>query len=318
MKPRRLAGYFASLPERLLRSLAALAGGAAHELGVIVLPARVRRSRLYQSLVGATVRLLIEQLGQVEGAFPKSEQLPDDFVMRIAAGNVIGIAGLAAFRFSPIWVLAALADLAGAGRDLINEIAIALEKAGLLAPGRRFDTVDQLLDGLESTSGELAETVNTPPLDVASLRLEWAKLRSAAARLPGVRFPSPERLWKQWGELQQEAESQGRSVLELSSAMALTTLRQLPANALWLSNATLTSVRRAGAVLGLGLLDHYRTTLKEIHHTGYLRYWLSEFSPYFRGALRQFSPERLSATERLFRRSKARKPEPPSEHPVAE
>ena len=308
MNAQQLAGYFCSLPERLLRSLAALAGGTVYEVGVVVLPPRVRRSRLYQSLVGSTVRFFIEQLGQVEGAYPKADALPDDFVMRIAAGNVIGIAGLAAFRFSPIWVLAALADLAGAGRDLINEIAAAMEKGGLLEPGRRFESVDQLLDGLERTSGRLAETVNTPPLDIASLRAEWAKLRDAATHLPRVSLPARERLWKQWHEIESEAAAQGRSVLELSSVMALATLRKLPSNALWLSNATLTGVRRTGAVLGLGLLDHYRTTLQEIHQAGYLRYWLREFTPYVQGAARQFSPARASATERLFRRGKTKKP----------
>jgi hypothetical protein len=315
MNPQQLAGYVCSLPERLVRSLSALAGGAVHEVGEVVLPARVRRSRLYQSLVGVTVRFFIEQLGQIEGAYPKDDALPDAFVMRIAAGNVIGIAGLAAFRFSPIWVLAALADVAGAGRDLINEIAVALEKDGLLEPGRRFESVDQLLDGLERTSGAMAETVNTPPLDVASLRQEWAKLRSGAAHLPKVSLPTGERLWSQWRELQREAAAQQRSVLELSSVMALATLRKLPGNALWLSNATITTVRRTGAVLGLGLLDHYGTILKEIHQTGYLRYWLREFSPYVRGAARQFSPSRRSATERLFSRRGARKLGRPSEPP---
>ena len=309
MNPQQLAGYVCSLPERLVRSLSALAGGAVHEVGEVVLPARVRRSRVYQSLVGVTVRFFIEQLGQVEGAYPKDDALPDGFALRIAAGNVIGIAGLAAFRFSPIWVLAALADLAGAGRDLINEIAMALEKDGLLEPGRRFESVDQLLDGLERTSGAMAETVNTPPLDVASLRQEWAKLRSGAAHLPKVSLPTGERLWGQWRELQREAVAQHRSVLELSSVMALTTLRKLPGNALWLSNATLTGVRRTGAVLGMGLLDHYGATLKEIHQTGYLRYWLREFSPYVRGAARQFSPGRRSVTERLFRRRGDRREE---------
>lgn len=310
MNPQRLAGYFCSLPERLVRSLSALAGGAVHELGEVVLPARVRRSRLYQSLVGSTVRFFIEQLGQVEGAYPKDDALPGDFVMRIAAGNAIGIAGLVAFRVSPVWVLAVLADIAGAGRDLINEIAVALERDGLLEPGRRFESVDQLLDGLERTSGGLAETVNTPPLDVASLRHEWAKFRSAATHLPRVSLPTGDRLWKQWRDLQREAAAQHRSILELSSVMALTALRRLPGNALWLSNATVTSVRRTGAVLGMGLLDHYRTTLKEIHQTGYLRYWLREFSPYVRGAARQFSPARRSTTERMF--SRRRGPDSPT------
>jgi len=307
MKPQQLAGYICSLPERLVRSLAALTGGAAYELGAVVLPARVRRSRLYESLVGWTVRFFIEELGEIEDAFPKADALPDDFVMRIAAGNVIGIAGLIAFRFSPVWVLATLADVAGAGRDLINEIALALEKDGLLEPGCHFESVDQLLDGLQRASGGLAETVTVPPVDVAGLRREWAKLRSAAAGLPKVSLPSPARLRSQWRELEQEAAAQRRSVLELSSLMALSTLRRLPANALWLSSATFTGVRRTGVVLGLGLLDHYRTVLKEIHGAGYLRYWIREFTPYVRGAARQFSPARRSATERLFHRSPTRR-----------
>jgi hypothetical protein len=53
-------------------------------------------------------------------------------------------------------------------------------------------------------------------------------------------------------------------------------------------------------VLAGGLLDHYRKSLAEIRETGYLRYWMREFRPYLRGAARQFSWKRLSATERFL------------------
>ncbi|HEY1339736.1 MAG TPA: hypothetical protein VGF59_19625 [Bryobacteraceae bacterium] len=97
-----LHAYVASLPERLLRSISALAGGAAHELGEAILPARVRRSRLYYALVDSVTRFLVEQVGQVEGAYPPEGVLPDDYLIRNAAGSVIGIAGLAAFHASPL------------------------------------------------------------------------------------------------------------------------------------------------------------------------------------------------------------------------
>ena len=61
----------------------------------------------------------------------------------------------------------ALADLTGAGRELIGEVAEALQEEGLLERGRTFQTVDQLLDGLERTAGRLTDAVNAPPLDVA-------------------------------------------------------------------------------------------------------------------------------------------------------
>jgi hypothetical protein len=152
----------------------------------------------------------------------------------------------------------------------------------------------------------MTETVNTPPLDIASLRAEWAELRREASRLPSASIPV-EKLYIQWHELQQESAAQGRSVLQLSSVMALTALRQLPDNARWLSRAARISGRRAGEVLGSGLLEHYKKSLAESRETGYVQYWLREFRPYLNGALRQFSTNRVSTTERLLsRRGKRR------------
>jgi hypothetical protein len=298
----RFKQYAYSLPERVVRSLTGLAAGAARELSDVLLPARVRRSRLYQSLVESTLRFLVEQVGQVEGAYSVADgALPENFLVRRAAGNVVELAGIASFHASPVWVLAALADVAGAGRDLIAEMAQALQKEGLLEPNREFHTVDQLLDGLEATAGRLSETVNTPPLDVRSLRAEWAEIRKAAGRLPRASLPA-ERVRAAWSDLQREAAAQDASVLQLSSAMALSAVRELPENARWLSRAAQVCGRRAGEVLAVGLLDHYRASLEELRRIGYARYWVREFSPYFRGALQQFSTTRVSTTERLLRR----------------
>ena len=162
MNREQFARYLCSLPERLVRSVSALGGGVAQEVSEVVLPSRVRQSRLYRSLVGSTLRFLIEQMGQIERHSPSDgEVIPADFLVRRAAGNVVELAGIVSFRASPVWVLAALADLAGAGRELIAEMADALAKEGLLEPGEGFETVSQLLDGLERTSGRLAESVVT-------------------------------------------------------------------------------------------------------------------------------------------------------------
>ena len=139
MDREQLKGYLYSIPERFLRSLTGLGGGAAREVSDVLLPVRVRRSRLYRSLVGSTLRFLIEQVGQIEGAYPADDEaLPSDFLIRRAAGNVVELAGIASFHASPVWVLAALADLAGAGREMIGEMAEALQKEGLLEAGPRI------------------------------------------------------------------------------------------------------------------------------------------------------------------------------------
>src|SRR2546426_3957803 len=127
-----LSRYLLSLPERILRSATALAGGLLREIGEVTIPQTVRRSQLYRNLVEATLRFLIEKVGQVEGVYPGEEELSEDFLVRRAAGNGIELIGILAFRASPVWALAALADASGAGRYLIREIEASLKDDGLL------------------------------------------------------------------------------------------------------------------------------------------------------------------------------------------
>src|SRR6186997_235381 len=165
--------YLLSLPERTLRSASGMAGGLLHEIGEVTLPRALRQSQLYQNLVEASLRFLIEKVGQVEGVYPSEEKLAEDFLVRRTAGNGIELIGILAFRASPVWVLAALADVSGAGKYLIREIATSLKEAGLLDPDTEFSTVNQMLDGLEGSAGKMASNINAPPLDVATLRKEW-------------------------------------------------------------------------------------------------------------------------------------------------
>src|SRR5512147_1973838 len=126
--------FLLSLPERGLRSVTALAGGVLRELGGVSIPQTIRRSQLYRNLVEATLRFLIEQVGQVKGAYPDEGKLSKDFLVRRTAGNGIELLGILAFRASPVWVLAALADASGAGRYLLGEVAASLKEEGLLDP----------------------------------------------------------------------------------------------------------------------------------------------------------------------------------------
>ena len=284
-----------------MRSATALAGGLVREIGNVALPAPVRRTKLYRSIVDGTLRFLIEQVGQVEGAYPAEGKLADDFAVRRAAGNGIEWIGIVAFRASPVWVMAALADISGAGRQLIQEIAGALKQEGLLEPETNFENVEQILNGLENTAGRVAEAINTPPLDVPTLRQEWAAIRRELACIPPRNLPSPDVVRRHWEELQREAAAQQRSVFELSSLMALAAVRRLPENLRWLSGCARLAARRTGQVFAGALLDHYSATLRDIRETGYLAYWAREFRPYLKAAAEQFSPGRTSLTQRLLR-----------------
>jgi hypothetical protein len=295
-----LAPYILSLPERVLRSLGALSGGLLREIGKVVVPASLRRTTLYRTMVDVTLRFLIEEVGQVEDVYPTEGHLAENFLVQRTASHGIELLGILTFRASPVWVLAALADVTGAGNTLIREISQALKDEGLLESGARFETMEQMLDGLEKTSSHLAQTLNLPPVDVAGLRREWETLRQQVQAIPPKRVPAPERLESIWSEMRRTAQQQHRSVFTVSSLMAVSALAHVPANVLWLSRAAHSAARRTGKVLGGAILDHYVETLAEISRTGFLGYWTREFRPYLHAAALQFAPGHETLTQKLL------------------
>ena len=300
-----LTPFLLSLPERVLRSTTALAAGLLREIGEVAIPQTVRRSRLYQNLVEATLRFLIEQVGGVEGVYPTEEKLAEDFLMRRTAGNGIELIGILAFRASPVWVLAALADASGGGRYLIREISGALKDEGLLDQDTDFSTVDQMLDGFEASAGRIASTINMPPFDVKTLRQEWNAIKRDLARIPPKNLPSFDTLRDLWMEIRNEARLQNRTVFEMSSVMALSAITDIPRKARWLSASARLAVGKTGAVVAGVLLDHYRSTLKQIRETGYVRHAVQQFRPYLYGAALQFSPKRRTLTEQLLQKKRS-------------
>jgi hypothetical protein len=300
-------GYLASLPERVVRSAVGLGAGVVREVGDVVIPESIRRGQLYQNLVDTTLRFLIEQVGGAEGVYKTDEKLGEDFLVRRTAGNVLEVAGVVAFRASPVWVLAALSDLCGMGRHLIPEISEALKAEGLLDKDTEFSNVDQILDGLEKTSSRLASTVNTPPLDVASLRREWAALRDDARSLTPSSLPSRESIAQLWTQLKTESAQQNRSVFEMSSMLAVSAASKLPDGVRWLSASAKSAASRTGHVFGSALLEYYSKTLADIREIGFIRFTGRQMRPYMQAAVVQFSPTRPSLTQRLIDRWKNRR-----------
>jgi hypothetical protein len=255
-------------------------------------------------MVDVALRFLIEEVGQVEGIYPSEGNLAESFLLKRTASHGIELLGILAFHASPVWVLAALADATGGGRKLILEIADALKEEGLLDRDVHFETMDQVLGGLERTTDHMAVTLNMPPVDIAGLRREWETLKQELATIPPKKVPRLERVESVWEDLRASARAQGRTVFGMSSLLAISTVAHVPANALWLSRAARSAVRRTGRVLGDTILDHYTEALSEIARTGFLEYWSREFRPYLRGAAEQFAPAHQSLTERLLNRPK--------------
>jgi len=265
-----MKAYILSLPERVVRSAAALAGGLVREIGNVTVPAAVRRTSLYRNMVELTLRYLIEEVGQVEGVYPKAEELAHDFLLRRVAGHGVGWVGMLAFRASPVWVTAALADLSGTGRHLIREIAETLRQEGLLEGDAHFETVDQLLDGVERCSEQMTQVLTAPPLRVRELRAEWHALREEVRRMPAPHLPSGAVLEEFWGRLRAEAKAQEKPVMVMAGAMAISNMG-------WLGSASVLGVYKTSEMVAEALFTHYFDVLREIREEGFPAWWAREF-----------------------------------------
>jgi hypothetical protein len=271
--------YLASLPERTARAGAALTGGLVYETTEVMLPLAVRRSKLYQAIVGRLLRITIELVGGVEGVYPAEEMPVRELLVRKTAGNVVELSSFLAVGWSPVWLLAGASDLIGGTKVYLRTLVRELRDAGVLAADANVGSFEELLTTLEGTSGVLADTVDVPPLNVPGLRASWQELGRQAADLPDAAG-----LEKIFAELQLAARQEDRSILEISSMVAIGAVR---------SGVRLGSVH---------IFDYYRRALWMIVDEGLLSFLRRTSTPYLTRAGSHFDPRLSTYSERLLRR----------------
>ncbi len=279
-------GYFLSLPERSLRAVAAGLGGLLYEAAQVLLPGWLRGTRLYQAIVAGTLRIAIELVGGATGILPADDVTAQELAVRKAAGTGIELAGLMLVGWSPLWLFAATADLTGGTRTYLRALASELRRDGLLPKDADVASVEQLLDILESSSGLVAESLDAPPLNITDMRASWQILRRHPEELP-----QRERLASLYGNLQQVAEQEGRSLRSVSSLIAAGAVR-------------------AGVRMGhTHIFDYYQDALHTMAREGLPVYARRVLRPYFAVTRGHFDPEHLTYTEGLLQH--LRRSEPP-------
>lgn len=277
--------YLASLPERTVRAGAALVGGLLNETSNLLLPRQLRRSRLYQATVAQLLRITVEMVGDVQGVFP-GETIPvQELFIRKSAGNVIEVAGFLAVGWSPVWLLAAASDLVGGTRTYLRTLVVELKQAGVLPEDANISSFDELLTVLEGTSGTLGDTIVVLPLTARDMRTSWQTLQQHVDELPDAR-----QLASIFAVLQQAAQQEGRSLLEMSSIVGLGAVR-------------------AGIQMGnTYLFDYYRDALHLIAEEGLLAYLRRVSTPYLTRAVRHFDPQAATLTDQFLSRWVRRRP----------
>jgi len=272
--------FILSLPERLVRMMSAGLGGLVYQLSLILFPERIRRSRLYQATIERFLRIIVELLGGVQGAFPAEAISARELAVRKAAGNVVELVSFVAVGWSPVWLLAATADILGGTKVYLQMLVQDLKREGILDPQTQVDSVEVLLSELEQTLGDAADTVDLPPLNIDDMRTSWIKLKEGAVNLPDA-----DSLAHIYDDLKSVAQQEGQSVYRTSSLIAQGAVR-------------------TGIEMGnLLIFEYYRNTLDIIAAEGISRYILRISRPYQQAVSAHLNPGNQTLTERfLYRR----------------
>jgi hypothetical protein len=203
-----------------------------------------------------------------------------ELAKRKLAGNVVELGSIAAFGFSPLWLLAAASDVLHGSRVYLDALIAELKAASVLAPDARATSLGELLGTLERTSGRAAGLIDIPPSELAGLRRSLTEFREDARSLP-----RPSELAATFEGLRREAAAEDASLLEVSSGIGL---------------AFLLSARGLGSTHVLG---PYREDWSPLRDEGFAAYARRIAGPYRVAIGGHFDAARGTLTERALNRA---------------
>ena len=294
--------YTLSIPERYLRGLTALTGGMLKETTDIVVPDFVQDTTSYNIFVGNLLRFAVENVGGVEGLYDE-EQLEGEYATRKVIGNAIEGVGIATVHASPLWIFAFFADTVKGGQAYLDRLNDELVEKGYLESEKTSKSLKELLEGLERTTTSFAQNIDTPPLSKEEIVGNINEIRDSFSELWSSTGKAAGDITEDVSDIMQEfidtANEEGQSLLELGGVMTL----QATSRAKKAAGMAVTAPQVAGKMLSENILGYYRDTLSDIHEHGYARVASDVIDPYGNAILKQFSTDKETWTEKLFRGS---------------
>jgi hypothetical protein len=209
------------------------------------------------------------------------------------------VLGVVAFRASPVWVLAGMADLCGLGRHLIPQLADEMKQQGLLDATPRSNRWTRCSTGSRGRRRAWRRHQHAAARRGVAAA-EWNAIREEARTLQPSSLPSP-----RWSRTVGSAARRGGGaeplgVRDVVGARAVA-VRVGAGRIRWLSASAWPAPAARDESLAVVLLDHYRETLDEVRQTE-RRVREPSARPYVRAAVAQFSPEQRTLTERIVDR----------------
>jgi hypothetical protein len=294
--------YSISLPERYFRGLTGLLGGMLHETTELLIPDFVKDTTTYNIFVGNLLRFAVENVGEVEGIY-NDDGLDEDYASRKLLGNAIEGIGIATVHMSPLWIFAFFADSVKGGKIYLKRLRAELIEKGYIDSENESDSIQDLLEGIERTTTSFAQNIDMPPLsrdeimdNLEEIQDSIGGLFSKTGRVAGDVKDEISNLMQDFLET---ASEEDQTLMELSGVMTL----QVTNRAKKAIAVATTVPQVAGKILYENILVYYSDTLSDINQRGYAVVASETIEPYGSAIIKQFSSEKETWTEKLFRGS---------------
>jgi len=293
-------GYTLSLPERVGRSLAAALGGLTKLLTDTLVPEPLRRSQTYAAIVGNAQRFLIEKIAEVRDVYATEADaaMPEDYVRRKIAGNVMEAAGMFSMHLSPLWVFAIAADVADGSKVYLNRLVEELKSQRVIAPETEVRGLEDVLEAVGRAGRQSAEVFDAPPVKPAEIRKLRDDLVASYAGVLDRAVDLMPRMDELWGRMESLARRDGVAVGAIAGLMT--------------EDVGKLASKAAGAATAVGtttvdlftetLLGSYGETINRVQRDGAVACLEEAARPYLTAMGDHLRAGRETVTERMWRR----------------
>lgn len=286
--------YGLSIPERTIRSTAAMIGGLVNESAGLLVPQAFRDSKSYQTFVQQMLDVVINDVGGVKSEKECDEEANvEDFVARKTVGGFVDMAGMATLHVSPVFLLAIVTDIAYGSKTYLNELSEQLKKEGVIDEDSTISNAADLLDAIGEASNETANAFDTPPISLEGLRATLDETTDNLAKIDPSKILPKSEIDKFWAEMQSISKDQDVNLIHLSSAITMYTLNQVET----VSQGALTTITVAGSLMDKHVLQHYWNGLDEISERGIYTIISESSQPYIAAIWHNFDSDRETVTE---------------------
>ena len=292
--------YTLSLPERAIRSTAAIVGGIAQQSAGLLVPSAFQDSKTYRTFVKQMLDMVAHDIGGTKKEEEEDDQSARDkeaavesYVAKKTVSTFVDLAGMATMHVSPMTILAVVSDVAYGSNVYLKQLAEELKREGVIDADSTIDNAADLLEAVGSASGKAADRFDRPPLSLEGFRETIEETQASVGTLDPTKILPQAEIKRMWGEMQDMADTQDVDLIDVSSAMTMYTLNQVAT----VSKGALTTIRVTGKLLDEHLFEHYWQGLKQIHDEGIWQMFANSSQPYIEAVWMNFSTDKETITE---------------------